>query len=278
MIILYIFVVTTLLKELQIDVSIARHTHLPRTWRTDDLPPDTITRLWYVKSGRAAFWINDVQFDMRPGGVYLIPAFSRVRWQAETTVDLFWIHFSITIYGGMDLFHYFNVSNKLHPNAAKKVAPLFSRITRLFPFGSASAAFEGDAMLRLLLAPFLATVSAHQPDFQPKLLVRFQPVLQYINQHLENEIRVSDLARHAHLEYSYFSRTFKKTFGISLSGHLLRCRIRKAQGLLLQSNAKLALIARQTGFADEQHLAKSFRRITGRTTSQFRAHAIRNMP
>ena len=277
---MYIFVVDmpfTWFDKVQIDVVSVSRLRLPLHWKTDGTT-DTYPRLWYAKSGHGTFWIGDVPFELRPGGVYLIPSYSRLRYQAKTPIDLSWAHFTTTILGGLDLFRYFNCRNELYPTDKRQIEQDFARLLKLFSSPSATTAFECDAVMRLLLVPFMSTVSAQQSGFHPDLLMRLQPILHQINQHLDETIRVSDLARQAHLEYSYFSRMFKKTFGISLSGYLMRCRIKKAQGLLLQPGAKLACIARQTGFSDELYLSKTFKKITGQTTTQFRENAHRNMP
>jgi len=68
------------------------------------------------------------------------------------------------------------------------------------------------------------------------------------------------------------TRLFKRTLGISLYQHVLQVRVNSARSLLAAgtSGRSLAEIAAAVGFADQSHLTRHFKRITGITPRQFR--------
>jgi len=95
-------------------------------------------------------------------------------------------------------------------------------------------------------------------------------VREHIDAHLDQKIRVTDLARIAGLSTPHFSRAFKRDLGVAPQQYAVRQRIEKATRLLRDTDLKLSEIAQAAGFADQSHFAKCFARITGTSPSAFR--------
>ena len=95
-------------------------------------------------------------------------------------------------------------------------------------------------------------------------------VTTYIDANLSASLSCEELARLARLSVSYFARAFKCTFGYSPHVFLMRRRMERAQGLMLETNAPLAQIALDCGFADQAHLSRSFLRFTGERPASWR--------
>jgi AraC-like DNA-binding protein len=95
-------------------------------------------------------------------------------------------------------------------------------------------------------------------------------VRDYIDANLSGRILVSDLGTIVHRSPAHFSRAFKKTFGVSPHLYVLRRRIERASHLMLVSDDSLSDIALACGMADQSHLCKIFRQMTGRTPAAWR--------
>lgn len=85
----------------------------------------------------------------------------------------------------------------------------------------------------------------------------------HIDANLEGEIRVEDLAGLVRLSVSHFGRAFKQSFGRSPHAHVIAERIARAQALMLETAEPLAQIAFAVGLADQSHLSRLFRQVTG---------------
>ncbi len=73
-----------------------------------------------------------------------------------------------------------------------------------------------------------------------------------------------------------FRRRFKALSGMSPSHYRMRCRIDSACRRLLESNEKIAVIASETGFANEYHFSRRFKQLTGTTPRAYReSHRLR---
>ena len=69
---------------------------------------------------------------------------------------------------------------------------------------------------------------------------------------------------------SYFSEYFKKQAGVSLADHILKSKLRIVETKLLHTDLSLKEIAYQLNFTDSSHLARSFKKVYGMTTKEFK--------
>ena len=95
-------------------------------------------------------------------------------------------------------------------------------------------------------------------------------ISEYINAHLDQEVKLADLAAVAGVSQFHFSRLFKQSMGISPHKYLLQQRVEQAKQLLKNSKLAIAEIALQCGFNSQSHLGKYFREFTGVTPSSYR--------
>lgn len=92
----------------------------------------------------------------------------------------------------------------------------------------------------------------------------------YVRAHLERPVQIEELAQQIPLSVSHFCRAFKETFGDPPHAYLIRLRLETAQQLMLATDDPISQIALASGFADQAHLSKQFRRVVGETPSAWR--------
>lgn len=94
-------------------------------------------------------------------------------------------------------------------------------------------------------------------------------VIEYLDAHCAEDISVGTLAGIACLSPYHFIRVFSRHTGLTPHAWLMQLRARKAWELL-RLGLPIADVAAQTGFADQSHLTKTFKRILGYTPGQLR--------
>jgi AraC family transcriptional regulator len=98
---------------------------------------------------------------------------------------------------------------------------------------------------------------------------RFARVRDYIEHNLGEAISLEDLARVAGVSRFHFARQFRRCTGESPMEYLLRTRVERAKMLLRESQARVADISAELGFADQSHFARTFRRLVGMPPSTY---------
>lgn len=97
-------------------------------------------------------------------------------------------------------------------------------------------------------------------------------VIEYINEHLHQDIKLADLATLLGISESHLSHRFKQALGMTPYQYLLQQRIERAKQLLKEGDLSITDIAILCGFNSHSHLSKQFRQLTGMTPKAYRAN------
>jgi AraC family transcriptional regulator len=97
-------------------------------------------------------------------------------------------------------------------------------------------------------------------------------VLEYINEHLNQDIKLANLAALLDMSQFHFSHLFKQAIGTAPYQYLLQQRVERAKQLLKQTDQLIMEIALECGFSSHSHLSKQFRQFTGMTPKAYRVN------
>ncbi len=103
-------------------------------------------------------------------------------------------------------------------------------------------------------------------------LAGLQTVIEHVHGHLDQPLRVADLARLAGLTAFRLDQRLRALFGLSAGQYLTRARIETALGLLRATDRPIAAIALDCGYADQAAFTRQFRKSVGLTPSQYQRH------
>lgn len=99
---------------------------------------------------------------------------------------------------------------------------------------------------------------------------RLRRVLDYIEQHLDEDITVARLAELANLSAFHFTRMFTAAVGVSPCRHVSQRRLDKAMAMLAVGKLPLCEIALRSQFSSQASFSRAFRRATGMTPGDYR--------
>jgi AraC-like DNA-binding protein len=100
--------------------------------------------------------------------------------------------------------------------------------------------------------------SFRQPDLTPRLVNRLRD---YLHAHYTDPITLDSLVDLAQVSRVHISRIFKQHVGLAPHQYLVQLRIASAKSLLAQG-VPVVEVAALTGFADQSHFTRHFKRVT----------------
>ena len=122
----------------------------------------------------------------------------------------------------------------------------------------------------VVLAHQLVRPGREQPNFHGGLARWKQRiVVEHIEEHLDESLRLSELARLAHLSPYHFARCFRQSFGVPPHRYHMMRRIERAKTLLANSEMSVTEIGIALGFAETSTFTAAFRKVTGFTPTGF---------
>lgn len=101
-------------------------------------------------------------------------------------------------------------------------------------------------------------------------IAQLNAVLSYIDEHLDDDIRLAQLAAIAHVSPAYFSTLFKRFNGLTPVEFIVHKRIQRAIEYIRTTDKNLTEIATLCGFNNSTNFYKAFRKVTGRTPISYR--------
>ena len=99
---------------------------------------------------------------------------------------------------------------------------------------------------------------------------RVERAAEYIDAHYLRTIRLQDICEAASLSEAYLIRAFEQHYHMTPHAYLINRRIQHAQ-TQLREGAPIADIAQQTGFADQAHFQRVFKKHLAVTPGQYKA-------
>jgi AraC family transcriptional regulator len=149
-----------------------------------------------------------------------------------------------------------------------------------------NALHDGDVDDRLYIETIAQLIGAHlarahsarakaQPRNEPLdglSSARVRHLLDYIEQHLGEDLSLEALAAEVNLSPLYFARAFRSVVGKSPHQYVVARRIEHARQLLAGTAMPIAEISLASGFSSQSHLSNWFRRLVGVSPAAYRKH------
>jgi AraC family transcriptional regulator len=95
-------------------------------------------------------------------------------------------------------------------------------------------------------------------------------VTEYINENLEEDLSLAEIAAVADLSQFHFARAFRKSTGKTPQQYLMQQRIERAKELLARPDLPLVEVSLRTGFKNQSHFTTLFRKYTNFTPKIWR--------
>ncbi|MBS1599958.1 MAG: chromate resistance protein [Bacteroidetes bacterium] len=122
-----------------------------------------------------------------------------------------------------------------------------------------------------LMLNVFKTYFKNKPGTKKKIPKWAQELKEIIQDHIDTNLSLKEISKSLQVNPSYLSREFSKYFeDLSFGDYLRKHRIEKAINLMRSPQYSLTKIAYLTGFSDQSHFTRIFKKHTGQNPSVFR--------
>ncbi len=104
---------------------------------------------------------------------------------------------------------------------------------------------------------------------------RLQQVILHIQENLNEELSLDELAEISCFSPFHFHRIFRAIVGNSVHQHVRRLRLERAAHLLRQTKTRIVQLALDAGYETHESFTRAFKSEYGLTPSEFRSKAMR---
>ncbi|MBL8993419.1 MAG: helix-turn-helix transcriptional regulator, partial [Spirochaetia bacterium] len=224
-------------------------------------------------SGQARAEWNGRILVLKRGQIYLFPAGIAYELSADRLFEHFFLHFTMEIAPGMDLFRgKKNPESLPAPPDLKKV-----KWKNLFFGDQLSGWMKCASHLQSLISAFV-DLSGDSLAEAVRLSGKYAALFEAVRRQPFAKQRVSSLASAVHMSPRILRHAFQKDMGMSIPEFVRRRFIARAQDLLLDNSMKIREISAELGFRDEYHFSRLFHRVTGLSPRRYRSlHQEKNV-
>jgi AraC family transcriptional regulator len=221
------------------------------------------------------------ELQLRPAGKISIspPDAQRWRWDCDNRITILWINEAIL--------DEVATGAALHGCRGHLQTPLTADddLVRHTILGMLSECSIGSKVSSLLIDCAGRHVAAHLLARYSRALLqektsgmaqwKLRRALDYIEEHIEQDLSLEDLSKGLDMTPHYFCRSFRKSVGMPPYRYLITRRIERAKELLASTDKEVTEIALEVGFSSPSHFTTAFRRSVGYAPRMYRNSARR---
>lgn len=259
------------------DVSMAAYSVTSKGWQSEQ--PAEFYRLWYIRDGEGGLKIKEQSYELKPGRLLLLPPgsqqlFGPLEGQA---VSVYWCNFRAPI-GDTDLFDILNLKSSitLSEQEQKLIETLFRQLIDAYQSTALTRGLRMRAALFEIVAFFLDSCGFNEEKFlEIEPITKIDHVIEYIEEHISEQISVEELARLVFLHPNYFIGYFKNIVGYAPTQYINIRKLERAKTLLENADIQISEVAHQVGLQNH-YLSRIFKQHTGLTPKRYRQIYIDN--
>lgn len=216
---------------------------------------ETDTGHYTIESGQALIIPPQIKYKVKLLGTHFVTH---------------WLNLNYTLFEYFHLFDNIEVPYVTTVSIGNQIGRLQSEITSLLNIQHAQTNVSLIAMTQVkkhllsLLELVLSIPHFNVASFKDtSRYQRFQSVLSYIENHLADKIKISQLAELMYISTSYFYREFKESFQMSPMHYVHQQRLKKAQYLLATTDLTIGEIANRVGYNNAYPFIRFFKSMNG---------------
>ena len=218
-----------------------------------------------IIEGKGIIHLEEKYIPFEKGQILLVPSFTSFEYSSDSDhpFSVVWIDFC----GGdsVRMVHYLIEHNGLVFSGANFDAVVEICKALMHPPKEHRISWTSRKLYDSLLLLGEMCASIAPPQYET-----IYEIIDFIYQHLSDNLTLSDVAQKFDYSPTYFSKFFLQHTGEHFSHYLLRQRITRAEQLLMSTNYTVEQIAKMLGFYNASHFIRNFHKLKGISPSRYR--------
>ena len=248
------------------------------------------TRIYCVTKGEARLHIGSESIQLRPGHLYMIPAYTLHSYECEGEFEHYYLHVYEGFKNETNVLEMYQFPTEVRAQESDRslmeqmvAAHPEARLPESDPQTHDNASMFTGYVKRYNTLPLwekmrlrgaiLLLFSRFLEKATPRVWTtdeRLTKVLAHVHSHLHEEISVETLAEMACVTKPYLIRVFKHEFGIPPLQYINKKKIERAQLLLITEDWTVKEVAWKLGFDDHSYFIRLFKKLIGTTPMDYR--------
>lgn len=252
------------------------------------------SRLYYVSDGTAQIELPSGIYDLKPGYLYFIPAYTQHNCICHSNFTHYYIHIFEDLQLGSAVLDELELPIEVesHPGDFEIMQRLCEiNPTLKIPESNPESydnhrtlmenykknlnrpfcdKVESRGIMFILLSRFLAQAKEKSTAKDD----RIKRTISYINKNISKTIDIETLANLACMSKVHFFRTFKEHTGETPNSYLNKKKMEKAELYLVATELPIKTIADNLGYEDHSYFIRLFKKYSGLTPQQYRERSF----
>lgn len=254
----------TELSNVNIKILAADHLILGKWWHGTDIA-SPFTRIYLVTNGIGYLHYRNINIQMTPGNIYVIPAGLRFSYNCEEGFSKTFFHISVPLSTGIDIFESLNECIVFSNDADVR------RITDCLQ----SFSTQKLLYIKMYLYSLVYQCTEKLNDIEIGGFSDFvSGIIDYIDENLTASLTLSDIADALFVSPDKIRKAFRKETGTSLGKYLEDRLMYRAELEVRCSELSMKEISDKLGFSDQFYFSRCFSQKFGMPPLKYRKKVL----
>jgi len=232
--------------------------------------------LIYCAKGRGWYVLDGIKHDVNENQFFILPAEHAHQYGSpqEDGWTIYWVHFkgkrASMVYTKIEGVYSLEVTNNSRIDDRRN---LFDELLNVMESKTTDeSVLYVNLCFSQLIASFLLPnifCNAKYPEAKEGNTFFVSKATHYMNENIDKQLKVEELASLFACSPSYFYRKFVKETGYAPITYFHRLKIRRASELLVNTRLKIKQIALMLGVDDAYYFSRLFKNVTGMSPSEY---------
>ena len=225
-------------------------------------------QILFIDEGELEVAFRDEMFVAKKDDIVVLDCRYEHIYHAWTNFKFHYVHFA-----GCSTFDYVALLYELNQSALLPKAcsdTLRNTFMNLHSLARSQTNAQNEHRISVYLHMILCELAESCYSITPTANGLIEQAIDYMEQHITENISCDDIASQVNLSKYYFNRLFSKHIGMTPHRYFTNLRIQYAKRLLMTTSASVEEVSEECGFDNSSNFIRLLKQRTGMTPSAFR--------